>query len=190
MKIKIKDLEQKLNKKIKKNKKVIAFDTAKICGIAFIRTTDIDIIFDWCKLEFNYNSQEEMLKLMHTEFGNILSNEDLAIVEEVFVGFSRTGSLHLAKMGTLAIAQCINKKIDFKLISALSARSKFFKLDSKKYKGRTKEAVGDYLKTIGIETEDNDVNDAIILGLCGICDGIDFRSKKEISKSKKRKKKK
>lgn len=172
MKIKIKDLEKKLNKKIKKNIKVIGLDTAKKTGVCFISTTRENINIDWCKLEFNYKTQEEMLKLMYKEFEQLFSNEDLAIVEEVFVGFSREGSLHLAKMGTLAIAQCINKKIDFKLILAKSARAKFFKLDSKKWKGKTKQAVGNYLETIEIKTKDEDVNDSIILGLCGICEGI------------------
>lgn len=187
MKFKILDLEKKLNKKIKKNLKVIGLDTAKITGVCFITTNSKTLSIDWCKLEFNYNNQKEMLKSMFREFGQLFDNEDLAIIEEVFVGFSRTGSIHLAKMGTLAIAQCLNKKIDFELILAKSARAKFFVLDSKKYKGRTKEAVGEYLETIGIKTNDNDVNDAIILALCGICEGIDF-TKKPTKKKKRRKK--
>jgi len=177
MKIKILDLEKKLDKKIKRNYKVLGLDTSKKTGVCFITTTKDSLTIDWCKLEFNYSNQEEMLKQMYKEFGELFGNEKLAVIEEVFVGFSRIGSIHLAKMGTLAVAQCLNKKIDFKLILAITARSNFFKLDSKKYKGRTKDAVGDYLQSIGIKTEDNDVNDAIILGLCGICENIRFAKK-------------
>lgn len=186
MKLKISELEKRLNKKIKKNFKVISFDTAKITGVCFMSTTKTHITIDWCKLEFNYDNQEEMLRLMYKEFGQLLGNEDLAVIEEVFVGFSRTGSIHLAKMGTLAVAQCIRKNIDFKLILAKSARSKFFKLDSKKYKGKTKVAVGNYLESIGLKTEDLDVNDALILALCGMCKDIDFRSQVQIKKDKKK----
>ena len=178
MKLKIKDLEKKLNKKIKINYKVVGLDTAKKTGVCFIKTTKDYIYIDWCKLEFDYNNQEEMLKNMFREFGQLFSDENLDIIEEVFVGFSRTGSIHLAKMGTIAIAQCINKNINFKLILAKSARAKFFVLDSKKWKGKTKQAVGNYLESIEIKTDDEDVNDAIILALCGICEGINFEVKK------------
>ena len=188
MKIKISELEKKLDKKIKRHVKIIGLDTAKISGICFIRTDIKFLNLDWCKLEFNYNNQEEMLAVMYREFGQLFGNEDLAIVEEIFVGFNRVGSLRLAKMGTLAIAQCLNKKINFKLISATSARSKFFVLNSRIYKGRTKQAVLDYLRTIGIETYDTDVADAIILALCGICEGIDFKPKTKKKKKRKRKK--
>ena len=177
MKILIKKLEKKLDYKIKKNFSCIGLDTAKRTGVCFIKTDKKYIHFDWCFLEFNYNSQKEMLKQIHYEFGKLFDKEKLAVIEEVFIGFNRTGCLRLAKMGTLAIAQCISKNIDFELILAKSARSKFFKLDSKKWKGKTKQAVAEYLKGIGIKTDDNDIADAIILALCGICKDLNFKPK-------------
>lgn len=187
MKIKIKDLEKKLGKTIKKNTKVVGVDTAKRCGVCFITTTNTMACFDWMFLEFNASSQKEQLIQIYNEFGKLFNNEDLAIIEEVFVGFSRKGSISLAKMGTLVIAQCLNKKIDFQTINAVSARNKFFKINYKIYKGRTKEAVANYLKNaLDIWLDDYDISDAIILALCGICENINFT----ISKKKHRKRKK
>jgi len=185
MKLKITELEKKLNYKIKKNFKAVGLDTAKRTGVAFITTdtkwVDIDFIF----IEFNYENQKQMLTQMHREFKKIFSNENLAVVEEVFLGFNRAGSLHLAKMGTLAIGICIDKNIPFELIMASSARSKFG-IDSRKFgKGKSKESVAHYLKGIGIEVDDNDISDAIVLGLLGICEGLSF-----LATTKKKKKKK
>lgn len=184
MKLKIKDLENKLGKTIKYYTKVVAFDTAYRTGVCFIVTDSKYAKLEWIFLEFNANTQKEKLRQMYYEFGKLLTNEDLAIIEEVFVGLSRKGSLSLAKMGTLVIAQCLNKKIDFETISAVSARSKFFKIDYKKYKGKSKQAVADYLKSIDIEVDDSDISDSIILGLCGICEEIDFKPKKKTRKRK------
>ena len=185
MKLRIKTLEHLLQYKIKRNFKCIGLDTAKRTGIAFIETKKDYIYLDWAFLEFNYENQKQMLVQMHREFKKIFSNEDLAVVEEVFLGLNRAGSLHLAKMGTLAIGICIDKNIPFELIMASSARSKF-SIDSRKFgKGKSKESVAHYLKGIGIEVDDNDISDAIVLALLGICEGLDFSAKTKKKKKKK-----
>lgn len=159
MKIKISELEKKLNYKIKKDFTCIGLDTAKRTGVCFVKTDKTYVDFDWCFLEFNYNNQKEMLKQMHYEFKKLFSKEKLAIIEEVFLGINPSGSLHLAKMGTLAVAQCLNQNIDFELILAKSARAKFFKLNPKEWKGKSKQAVAQYLKSIDIVVDDNDISD-------------------------------
>lgn len=177
MKIKIKELEKKLGYKIKKNFCCVGLDTASRTGVCFIKTTKEYVNLDWIFLEFNYNNQKDMLRQMHKEFGKLFTNEKLAVVEEVYVGFNRMGCLRLAKMGTIAIAQCLNKDIDFELISAMSARGKF-SINTRKYgKGKSKLAVADYLKEIGIEVDDADISDAVILGLIAICEGMSFEPK-------------
>ena len=175
MKIKISELEKRLGYSIKKDFRVIGFDTAMICGIAFIRTDKIHAYLDWCYLEFQRENYNKTLKKMFKEFGMMLTTENLAVIEEVFVGFSRTGSLHLAKMGTMAIAQCIQKEIDFETILARSARAKF-KIPTRKYgRGKSKLAVKDWLQnTVGIKISEDNCVDALVLAFCGICEGIDF----------------
>lgn len=180
LKISINKLEPLLKYKIKKNYKVVAFDTATIAGVSFIKTDEEFIYIDWCYLEFEKKTEEELLTQMYKEFGKLLSDENFAIVEQVFLGFNRAGSLILAKMGTMAIAQCVAKGIPFKLISAISARSKFFKIDKEKYgKGKSKLAVRDWLHSIGINIDENNCEDAVLLGLLGICEDLNFNPKSE-----------
>lgn len=192
MKIAIKDLEKKLGYPIKKNFKTVGWDTAEKCGVAFITTDDKFADFDWCYLEFHKDSEEELLTQMYREFGKLLLDENLAIVEQVFLGFSRAGSLILAKMGTMACAQCVQKNIPFKLISAVSARSKL-KIDVHSYgKGNSKKAVLDWCQNLGIDITEENCVDAIALACLGICEGLDFKpttkkvKKKRITKKKKK----
>ena len=185
MKIKITDLEKRLGYKIKRNYKTIGFDTAKIAGVAFIKTDDTYVYLDWCYLEFEKKSEEDLLTQMYKEFGKMVTDEDFAIVEQVFLGFSRAGSLILAKMGTMAVAQCIEKEIPFRLISAVSARSKF-KIDARKYgKGKSKLAVKDWIQnTAKINIEEDNCVDALVLAFLGICDGINFTVKPKPKKKR------
>ena len=183
MRIKIKKLEEKLGYKIKKNFCGSGVDTASRTGFCTIKTNKLYADFDWCFLEFNYDNQKQMLKQMHNEFKTLITNENMVVVEEVFIGFNRMGCLRLAKMGTLVVANCIEKDIDFELISAVSARGKFH-INTKKYgKGKSKKAVADYLKEIGIIVDDEDISDAIILALLTICEDMSFLPK--IRKKKK-----
>jgi Holliday junction resolvasome RuvABC endonuclease subunit len=187
MKIKITELENRLNYKIKRNFKVIGFDTASTAGIAFAKTDEEYIYLDWCYFSFEKKSEEDLLTQMYKEFGKVITDENFAVVEQVFLGFSRAGSLILAKMGTIAVAQCIAHNVPFKLISAVSARSKF-KIDARKYgKGKSKLAVKDWMQnTAKIDIIEDNCVDALVLAFCGICEAFNFEP---VSVSKKRIKK-
>lgn len=190
MKIELSKLQQKLGYPIKKNYKVIGFDTAEKCGIAFIKTDDKFAYFDWCYLEFEKHTEEELLTQMFHEFGKVVSDEDFAVIEQAFVGFSRAGSVILAKMGTMAVAQCVQKNIPFKLILAVSARSKL-KINTYSYgKGNSKKAVLDWCKNLGIDISEDNCVDAIVLACLGICEGLDFAPTTKKTKKKKVAKKK
>lgn len=184
MKIPIKDLEKKLGYLIKKNFKVVGFDTASVAGVAFIKTDDKYAYFDWCYLEFNKESEEQLLSQMYKEFGKLITDENFATIEQVFLGLNRAGSLILAKMGTMACAQCVQKNIPFKLISAVSARSKL-KIDVHSYgKGNSKKAVLDWCKNLGIDITEENCVDAIALACLGICEGLDFKPTTKKAKKK------
>lgn len=177
MKLKITDLEEKLGYKIKRNFIGAGVDTASRTGVCFVTTDEVNIDFDWCFLEFNYNNQKEMLQQMHREFKSLFTNEKMIVVEEVFIGFNRMGCLRLAKMGTIAISQCIEKGIDFEIISAVSARGKF-SIKTKEYgKGKSKLAVADYLRTLNLEVDDDDISDSIVLALLSVCEEMSFLAK-------------
>jgi len=187
MKIKIIDLEKKLNKKIKRNYKSIGFDTATHTGVGIIITDNEYATIDWALIHFEANTIQELYKQMYREFEKLIDKKsDCCIVEDVFLGMNPDTTIKLARFGGLVIAHAINKDVHFETIGARSARSKLFKLDYKKYKGKTKQAVADYLKNIGIQIDDDNCADGIILALLGVIDKLDFRSQKDIKKSSKK----
>ena len=170
-------MEEKLKKTIKKNFKSIGVDTAKITGIIFLKTDDIYIYIDGLVLGFKTENKKEVYGTMVRTFEKLFNEEDLAIIEDTFIGFNRKGSIELTRYGAFAIAEVIKKSIPYEIISAVSARSKF-KIDTRKYgKGKSKKAVADWVNEIGVKLVDNNLVDGFVLALCGICEEIDFTKK-------------
>jgi len=190
MKLKIKDIESKLGYVIKKNFKSVGVDTAQTTGVAFLKTDQTYIHIDSIVLGFKTKEKREIYESMIKTFARLFNEEDMAIIEEVFVGFSRAGSVELAKYGAFAISECIKKDIHYETISAVSARAKF-KINTRKYgKGKSKLAVADFLTSIGINVTDDNIADAIVLALVGLCEGIDFSKKVKPKKKRTTKRKK
>jgi len=184
MKIKISELEKKITYKIKRNFTSIGVDTAQKSGIVFLKTDKTDLYIDGLVLGFNTKNQKEIYASMVKTFERLFQDEDCAVIEEVFVGFSRAGSVELAKYGAFAISECIKKNITFETISAVSARAKF-KIDTRSEgKGKSKIAVGKWVYHLGVDLKDNNLVDGFVLALLGICEDVDFKSK---TKKKKRK---
>lgn len=187
MKVRIKDLESALGYTIKKNFKSVGIDTAQTTGVAFLKSDKTYIHIDSLVLGFKTKEKSEIYESMVKTFARLFSEEDLAVIEEVFVGFSRAGSVELAKYGAFAISECIKKDIKYLTISAVSARAKF-KINTRKYgKGKSKLAVADFLKGLNIEVTDDNIADAIVLALIGICEGIDLTPKPKPKKKRKKK---
>lgn len=186
IKLSIKDLEARLGKSIKRNFVSIGIDTATTTGIGIISANEKEVEIDWTLLQFEASSQIELYKQMYHEFQNMIDESvDFVVVENVFLGMNPDVTIKLARFGGLAMACAINKSCNFATIGASSARAKLFKMDKKAYKGKSKEAVADYLKSIGIEVKENNCADGVILALLGIIDGLDFRSNAEIAEEKK-----
>lgn len=179
MKIDLKKLEKITGYKIKKNCVAIGFDTATRTGIAQIKTNfkvaDIDFTF----VEFDALNKHQLYKNMYMAFKDMLKNQDIAIVEDTFVGLNPHGSLVLTRLGAFAIGLCIENKIPWHLIRAVSARS-ILKIDARKFgKGKSKESVAYWLETkLGIKLDDPDISDAIVLAIVGICEGVKYEKDK------------
>ena len=195
MKIKIDDLEKKIPYKLRRNFTSIGVDTAKVTGIVFLKSDKIYLHIDGLVLGFKTENKKEVYGTMVRTFEKLFQEEDIAIIEDVFVGFSRKGSVELTRYGSFAIAECIKKEIPYEIISAISSRAKF-KIDTrskefkKKYgKGKSKLAVADWVSSLGISLNDNNLVDAFCLGMCGICKGVDFKPKSKAKKKKTRKRK-
>lgn len=173
MKVSIEKLENFLGKKIKRNFTSIGFDWATRAGISFIKTTEDNINIDYIFIEFkDAGSVKSKYKVMVKTLENLLNEQDLAVIEDIFIGFNRKGSLELAKYHAFAIAECIKKNIDYDLISATQCRAFLGIKTTKKAgygKGKSKQAVHDWIKNVlGFELDDEDASDAVILGLRGV----------------------
>jgi len=193
MKIKIKELEEKLGYKIKPNVQSIGLDIAERTGICYITTDKINADLDWQFIEFDKTDINRVYKQMYKDFGDIIGKEDgkdnIVVIEDTFL--QRFGKFvqadvfkKLTRFGTLALAVCFNNDIDYRFILAKSSRAK---LKIKMITGKPKESVANYLKeTFNIELDDDDISDSITLAMLGICEGMDFRSNADILKEKKK----
>ena len=179
MKILIQQIESITGYKVKKNFISLGLDTAKRTGISIIKTSDKVATFDWMFIEFkDAGDTKQIYKTMVNTFENLFNEQNIAIIEQVFVGFNRAGSVELARYGSFAISECIKKKIPYELISALSCRSRLgIKTTAKAGygKGQSKKAVADWLKNnLDISLNDEDASDAVCLALLGILEGVKF----------------
>ncbi len=193
MKLLIKDLESKLGKRIKHNFSVIGWDTSSKCGVCFAKSNDKEVEFDWTFLEYDTSDHQKMYTQMYHDFGSLLSDEKLSIIEQVYVAFNPNVALLLARMGTLIMARCIEKKIPFQFLSAISARAnlgiktKKDKDGNKIPKGHTKEVVANWLKEeFGFEIDQNDIADALVLVLNGLCEDTVYTKKAKTKKKVKK----
>jgi len=196
MKIKIKELEEKLGYKIKTNVQSIGLDIAERTGITIITTDNNYANLDWTFIEFDKSNIDNVYKEMYKEFSEIVTKEkgmdNIVVIEDTFLKrfpFIQPDVFKkLTRFGTLALACCFDNNIDYEFILAKSSRAK---LKIKMIKGKPKESVANYLNnTFDIEVDDDDIADSICLSILGICEGMDYRSQVKIDKAKLPKKKK
>jgi len=177
-KISLEQIQKITGYKTKQNYVSIGLDFATRTGVSYIKTDKKEATIDYMFIEFKGNEVKEKYKLMVKTLENLINSEDLAIIEDVFIGFNRAGSMELAKYHAFAIAECIKKGVNFETITALSCRSRLgIKTTAKAGygKGKSKLAVADYLKNnFDLKLDDEDASDAIILALLGILEGVKF----------------
>lgn len=183
MRIKLDKAEHILGKKIKKNFYSIGLDWATRTGISFIKTDDKYIEIDFMFIEFkDCSDKKDKYRVMVKTLENLLDDQDLAVVEDVFLGLNRAGSMELAKYHAFAVSECVRKNINYETIPAVSCRAKLNILTTKKAgygRGMAKKAVADWLENkFNIKLEDEDISDAIILGILGIIEGMNFKKGK------------
>ena len=195
MKFKIKDFEKKLGQKLKQSFTSIGWDTAEVMGIGIVITDDEYIYIDWELIEFDKSDIDNVYRQLCEKSATLCKGKiDICVIEDTYLAFFGKFAQadvfkKLTRFGGIILANTINNKIEFKIIGAKSARSKLFKMDTKKYKGKSKEAVKDYLTSIGIEIDEDNCADGILLALLGIIEGMSFLPK-TVKKTKKRRKRK
>lgn len=186
IKLSIKDVENKLGKKLKRNFKSIGLDLATKSGIGFASTDDISITLDWTVLYFDSSNKRDLYKFAYEEFGKIITDEDVVTIEDIFVGGNRQVALFLARLSALALAQAISKGKHYEIISAISSRSRVGINTKKIPKGESKDYIGKWMEDIlGCEIDENNAVDGILLSLVGLIEDCQFKKLKKKKKVKK-----
>lgn len=198
MKIKISDIESKLDYKIKRNITTIGLDTATTTGICILKTDNEYLHIDSLVLSFKTDDTKEKYNTIVKTFEKMIEDDMYVIIEDVFVGFNKDAALVLARFGGFAVSAAIRRGLNYEIISAKSARAKF-KIDiaSKEFKakygagsGKAKFGVKDWIDGLNVDIKDHNIVDAFVLALLGLCEGMDFRSNAAIKKSNTKAKKK
>ena len=178
MKIPIDKIEIATGYKVKRNIVSIGFDWASRAGVSIIKTDEKNAEVEYIFVEFKGNNPKEKYKRMVRTLEYLVSSQDIAIIENVFVGFNRKGSLELAKYHAFAISECIRKNVNYETVMAKDCRAKLGIKTTKKAgygRGMAKKAVADYLEnTFKIKLNDEDASDSVILAMLGILEGIKF----------------
>lgn len=183
IKLPIKDVEIKLFSKLKRDFSTIGFDIAGVTGVCFAKTDKEFVYLDWTLMSWETKAQGDLFRTIYKDFGDLITDEKLVVIEDTHVRFNPAVALLLTRMGAFAMAQCLNKKIPFELIAPVSARSKVGINQKKIPKGKSKEYIAEWLATIlDIKMEENNVADAIILALCGLIEGCTFKKMKKKTK--------
>jgi len=186
IKLNIHDSEVKMFCKLKRNFTSAGFDIAGTTGVCFAKTDADTLYLDWTTMSWETKEQRKLFETIYKDFGELISDENLIVIEDTHVRFNPAVALLLTRMGAFLMAQCINKNLNFELIGPVSARSKVGINQKKIPKGKSKEYVAEWLKsTLGIEMKENNVADAIILALCGLIEGCEFKKMKTKKKRKK-----
>ena len=186
IKLNLHDTELKLFCKLKRNFSSAGFDIAGTTGVCFAKTDNDILYLDWTLMNWETKEQRKLFETIYKDFGDLLSDENLVVIEDTHVRFNPAVALLLTRMGAFCMAQCINKKLAFELIGPVSARSKVGINQKKIPKGKSKEYVKEWLgTTLGIEMKENNVADSIVLALCGLIEGCEFKKMKTKKKAKK-----
>jgi Holliday junction resolvasome RuvABC endonuclease subunit len=165
--ITLKKLEKKLGK-LKKNVQVLGIDTASRTGWCLIKTDAKNIYLDFGVFKVDSKDVNFKFGKIIETFDNIIKPEYKVILEDTFLGMKFMNPYmfkYLSKLGGILFAVCKYKKVeDISFLMASSARKTIG------IKGNCKKKeVHDSIKgLLGIEINDEDVSDAIVLALNGV----------------------
>lgn len=166
---KIKEIEEKLGKKIKRNIVSLGIDTANKSGWAIIR---VDNEYMTLNLGFiNVNVKDIYLKFdtIIENFNNLISKEYDVVIEDTYFARNPKTFRQLSRIGAVAYTISHLKKCKSKrYINASSAR-KTVGVHIKKNGIKTKIQVQTFIQEkFGITLENEDIADSVILAIVGV----------------------
>lgn len=165
IKIKIKDLEKQLGKRIRQNTKVVGLDTASRTGWCEITTSKTEAIINWGFIKIDSKDQYVKYNQLIEIFQKLIKEWNCPIViEDVFFGRNVNTLKVLARLGMIAyvLAKLGNLPTNFILASTARAKLGFNGIAKKAF-------VHNQIQTkLKISLEDEDIVDAFVLSLTGI----------------------
>jgi hypothetical protein len=200
MNFKIKEIENRLGFKLKRNTYCIGVDTASTTGLAILETDNKSLMIKTSifklpvvkkddelsdkfveKLEFMLRSIRDFKK---NEFGNKKANKTVLVLENSFMGCNVVTFGLLRMLCGIIFAELFDNFEEIKIIFPMSARKNIgFKSEIKRVKGLTskekaqsrknkKQELIDFINNIfGTKETDDNIIDALILALNGLKEG-------------------
>ena len=188
MNFKIKDIENKLGFKLKKDTYSIGVDTASTTGLAILETdkkclkirTSIFKLPEVKKEDELSDKFVEKLESMlrnirdfkHKEFGKKKANNTILVLENSFLSFNPVTFGLLRMLCGIIFAELFDNFEQIKIIFPLSARKNVgFKSELKKgtkSKDKKQEIINFVNNIFGTEETDDNITDAVILALNGL----------------------
>jgi hypothetical protein len=161
--MKIKELEYKLQKPLKKNIKVLGLDTASRTGWCLLtlgRTkAKLDYGFIDIKMKDKYLRYNEIIDT----FNEIIKEGYKVIVENTFFRFNPKMFCYISRIGAIAYTLSYLKGCSPEYELATSARKKLG------FKGNLKKKIfhEQFLERLQLDLEDEDIIDALVLSIVG-----------------------
>ena len=183
LKMKIKQLEAILGKKIKRNTKVLGIDIATKTGFCIAKANTVNVIFDYNFVTFTNNDEFDRYQQIAKTFIEIIDKDFEVVIEDTFLGFNPKTFKLLSRFGGIVCGICETKGVvgyTFKMPSSLRA-GVGIKMGKVK-KGEAKKAVRKWLiDNLDLDVENDDIADSVVISLYGLIDN-------ETKKNKRRKK--
>ena len=167
----INELQEKLQKPIKRNCKTLGLDIATKTGWATIKTDKENLILDYGFI--NVQAKDHLIKFDEyiEQFKSLIKPSYKVVIEDCFFGFGNALALKLlAKLEGIAYAVC--------RFNGVKERPSFYMASSARKlvgcKGNAKKPeVHQWIKdTLNIELDNEDASDAVILAFCGVLDEV------------------
>jgi Holliday junction resolvasome RuvABC endonuclease subunit len=164
-----KDLEKKLNLKLKDDVVSIGLDCATRSGICKLTIADEQVTLDYSfldlrKVKDNFERYDYLIQYFNDYFYKLstIDKNTVVVIEDIFFGKSVATLKLLARIG--AIAYVIAKLYKLKVILLLASQAR----NAIGLKNAKKQVVQkEFLKRIDLKLKDEDAVDAIILSLVG-----------------------
>lgn len=168
LKFNIEELQNIIQKPIRRNCKSLGLDTATRTGWALITTNDKTMTIDYGFIHVDSKDQYVRLNEYVKQFTDLIKKDYRVIIEDSFFGGNALVLKFLAKLEGIAYAVAIINGVTEKpiMIGPSSAR-KFVGC-----KGNTKKPeVHQWIKdNLNIKLMDEDASDAVILAIVGVID--------------------